>query len=360
MGIKNWIKKVPFFLELDYFRRKVRDLPLFDFMVEPLAQVLEEWPRSLILDTTNQCNAKCVWCPNPDLEDMGTMKMDLYRRIIDDYASVGGIVHFGTFGEPLMDKTLSEKIKYARQKSSIKKVNILTNAFFLNEKTIPVLIEHSVGVDISLDELEKDTFENVKKMSYDVTRRGILGLLEANDRASNPVPVNLRIKTLMTREAALANEFFKILSGHNCTISLTPVNDNIISNWAGKFDKVGFFEKYLPSSGGNGSKYTHKRFNSTNTSPCTQLWQWMIVYWNGEVVLCCADMFSRSTVGNLREKSIKQVWNGEVLVELRKKMIARKRFEIPLCQNCDIHLSWHNLRSYYDKRGELQQDRSFI
>jgi radical SAM protein with 4Fe4S-binding SPASM domain len=349
--IKGWVKKIPFFQEMDYLRRKIYDSPLFDFSVRELARELEEWPPALLLDVTNRCNAKCVWCPNPELTDLGAMKMDLYRKIIDDYAVRGGVVHFGTFGEPLMDKTFKEKIEYLQKFPTIKRVEVLTNAFFMNEKIIPTLLENSVAVDISLDELDKETFEDVKKMSYDVVRKNIIDLLKANDRLACPVPVNFRIKTLKTMAETLDHEFFKTIEAHQCTIALTPIDNNIISNWAGRFDKDGFLKSYGMDSG-KSVRFNHKRFNLTNTAPCTQLWKWMVVYWDGSVVLCCADMFSTAPVGNLREDSIRDVWGGTVLTELRKKMIARKRFEIPICQNCDIHLSWQHLKNDYDANGE--------
>ena len=347
--LKSWIRRAPFFWETDYLRRKIRDSRGFDFAVRDLANSLELWPQALLLDVTNRCNAKCVWCPNPDLTDLGAMSMDLYKKIIDDYARHGGVVHFGTFGEPLMDKTFAEKLRYLKQYRSIHRVQVLTNAFFMNQRLIPVLLDHGVAVDISLDELDKATFEEVKKMSYDVVRKNILDLLEANDLRDDPVPVHFRIKTLRSMEETLEHELFQAIEAHRCTIQLTPITDNIISNWAGRFDNQEFFQSYGIETGG--SRFNHKRFNLTNTAPCTQLWKWMVVYWDGSVVMCCADMFATSSLGNLTEDSIAEVWRGTQMTALRQQMVARKRFEIPLCENCDIHLSWHHLKDHYGPEG---------
>ena len=357
--LKTWIKKIPFFPAMDYFRRKVYDSPLFDSSVRRLAKTLEEWPGALLIDITNRCNAKCVWCPNPDLTHVGTMDMDVYRKIIDDYGSRGGVVTFGTFGEPLMDKHMKERIEYLKRYPKIHKVEVLTNGFFLNDKIVPLLIEHGVGVDISLDELDKQTFEDVKKMSFDVVRDNIVNFLEMNSKAAQPVPVNIRIKTLKTVEETLEQELFKIIASHDCSVVLNSIDDNIISNWAGKLDKEAFVKEYEISSP-NKTRYTHKRFNQTNIAPCTQLWKWMVVYWDGSVVLCCADMFSRSIVGDLKSNSITEIWNGPDLKKLRGQMVNRKRFEVPICQDCDIHLSWHNLTEYYDSSGKFLPDRKFI
>jgi radical SAM protein with 4Fe4S-binding SPASM domain len=357
-SVKGLVKRLPFFPALDFYRRKLYDSPLFDFTVQPLAEKLADWPRVLLIDNTNSCNAKCVWCPNPDLTNLGVMKMDLYKKIIDDYATRGGRIRFGTFGEPLLDKTLGEKILYAKSKPTIADVEVLTNAYFLNEKIVPVLLEQRVGVEVSLDELDKKTFEDVKKMSYDVVRKNIVAFLEANERLSNPVPVNFRIKTLKTAVEAQQHEFFKELLRHRCTLELTPINDDIITNWAGKFDKNSFFDEYATAP--TADPFNYKQYNLANTAPCVQLWKWLVIYWDGSVVLCCVDMFATTQLGNLRDKSIGEIWSGPELTGLRRSMADRRRFDTPLCRNCDIHLSWHNLKEYYDADGNLHPHLRFI
>ena len=357
--LKNWVKKVPFFSAMDYFRRKVYDAQFFDGSVRSLANVLEEWPGALLIDITNRCNAKCVWCPNPDLTNVGAMDMDVYRKIIDDYGSRGGVLTFGTFGEPLMDKHMKERIEYLKCYPKIHKIEILTNGFFLNENIVPTILENGVGVDISLDELDRQTFEDVKKMSFDIVRDNIVNFLKANSEATTPVPVNIRIKTMKTVEETLEQELFKVITSYDCSVVLNSIDDNIISNWAGKLDKESFVKEYEISTN-NKTQFTHKRFNQTNIAPCVQLWKWMVVYWDGSVVLCCADMFSQAIVGDLKSNSIAEVWNGSQMKGHRDQMINRKRFEVAICQDCDIHLSWHNLNEYYDKNGSFRRDRKFI
>ena len=357
--LKNWVKRVPFFSAMDFFRRKVYESQFFDGSVRDLANTLEEWPGALLIDITNRCNAKCVWCPNPDLTNVGAMDMDVYCKIIDDYGSRGGVLTFGTFGEPLMDKHIKKRIEYLKRYPKIHKIEILTNGFFLNENIVPTIIENGVGVDISLDELDKKTFEDVKKLNFDIVRDNIVNFLKTNSEAITPVPVNIRIKTMKTVKETLEQELFKVITSFDCSVVLNSIDDNIISNWAGKLDKESFIKEYEISTN-NKTQFTHKRFNQTNIAPCTQLWKWMVVYWDGSVVLCCADMFSQAIVGDLKSNSIAEVWNGPQMKGHRDQMINRKRFEVPICQDCDIHLSWHNLNEYYEKNGSFRRDRKFI
>jgi radical SAM protein with 4Fe4S-binding SPASM domain len=287
------------------------------------------------------------------------MDMSVYRKIIDDYGPRGGVLTFGTFGEPLMDKHIKARIEYLQRYPKIHKIELLTNAFFLNENIIPVILDNGVGVDISLDELDKKTFEDVKKMSFDVVRNNIVTFLEMNSQAKQSVPVNIRIKTMKTVEETMNQELFKIITSYDCSVVMNTIDDNIISNWAGKLDKESFFQEHEISKTSK-TQFTHKRFNQTNIAPCTQLWKWMVVYWDGSVVLCCADMFSQTIVGDLKSDSISEIWNGPNMKSYRNQMVGRKRFEVPLCHDCDIHLSWHNLKEYYDKDGTFRRDRKFI
>ena len=89
-------------------------------------------------------------------------------------------------------------------------------------------------------------------MSFDIVRDNIVNFLEANSKAMNPVPVNIRIKTMKTVEETLEQELFKIISSHDCSVVLNSIDDNIISNWAGKLDKEAFIKEYkIPSTNEN-------------------------------------------------------------------------------------------------------------
>ena len=140
------------------------------------------------------------------------MDMDVYRKIIDDFGSRGGVVTFGTFGEPLMDKYVQERIEYLKRYPKIQKAEVLTNGFFLNEKIVPTLLEHGVGVDISLDELDKQTFEDVKKMSFDVVRDNIVDFLEANSKMVKPVAVNIHA---VSPELKMGTSSARAVEGNN-------------------------------------------------------------------------------------------------------------------------------------------------
>jgi MoaA/NifB/PqqE/SkfB family radical SAM enzyme len=139
------IKRSSFFIFINNIRRTIYESAFFDFLVLPQATLLEKFPGALIIDNTNLCNAKCSWCPNDKIPaEKGIMSAELFEKIIEDYAKVGGIVRFGTFGEPLLDPVFLKKIDFIRKFPSIYKLELITNGFALNEKIAQKLIDQKV------------------------------------------------------------------------------------------------------------------------------------------------------------------------------------------------------------------------
>ena len=75
-------------------------------------------PEIVQIESTNICNAKCVFCPRDEMHRrQGVMDFDLYRKVVDECAALG-ITHVRVhnYGEPFLDKQLVEKVRYAKSK----------------------------------------------------------------------------------------------------------------------------------------------------------------------------------------------------------------------------------------------------
>ena len=74
------------------------------------------WPDIVQIESTNLCNAKCVFCPRDEMHRrQGVMDFDLFRKVVDECAALG-ITHVRVhnYGEPFLDKQLVEKVRYAK------------------------------------------------------------------------------------------------------------------------------------------------------------------------------------------------------------------------------------------------------
>tara|TARA_B100000959_G_C14955375_1_gene613482 strand:+ start:692 stop:1786 length:1095 start_codon:yes stop_codon:yes gene_type:complete len=353
------IKRSSWFISLNNFRRLFYESVLFDFLVQPQAELLEKFPGALVIDNTNLCNAKCSWCPNDTIPgDKGIMDKELFQSIVKDYSQFGGIVRFGTFGEPLLDPEFINKVDYVRKFPSIYKMELITNGLALNEKIADKLIECKVDTEISLDELDKEIFEEIKGVSFDKTWENIVKLLNKNDIAERPIEINIRIKTSTNEESIRNNPLFKELLHVNCTVELNPISAmDSLSNWGGKFDK----NAYLSNNNNLSLHRTYKNYNFKNQAPCHQLWKWMVINWDGRVVLCCTDIYTNVVLGDLKKEKIEEVWQGPVFSKARKEFKSRNGRKNGICKSCDLHLGWQYLKLYYNQsNSRIRDGKRFI
>ena len=92
------------------------------------------WPDIVQIESTNLCNAKCVFCPRDEMHRrQGVMDFELYRKVVDECAALG-ITHVRehNYGEPFLDKQLVEKVRYAKSKG-IKEVGMISNGSLISE-----------------------------------------------------------------------------------------------------------------------------------------------------------------------------------------------------------------------------------
>ena len=72
--------------------------------------------------------------------------------------------------------------------------------------------------------------------------------------------------------------------------------------------------------------------NSFNNS-CLRLWMNPVITWDGKVVPCCFDKDAEHIMGDLNEKSFREIWHGEKFKAFRSSVL-KGRQKIEICRNC--------------------------
>jgi len=108
--------------------------------------------RRISLHVTNKCNFNCIYCN----EKHNSKELDFqqYKKIIDEYAEMGGGVLHITGGEPSLVTYIDKAIEYAYNKQNIV-VNMNTNCFKLIKDSSYSKISR---LKISFDTADKDKF----------------------------------------------------------------------------------------------------------------------------------------------------------------------------------------------------------
>src|SRR5262245_50376952 len=111
---------------------------------------MAEFPRRISIQTQAGCNAKCVFCPSPDVTGklpMGTMDWELFEKIVDECAEheMERINPFGQ-NEPLLDRRIADRVAYIKRKCGDRVTTlIISNGARLTEKLMEDFID--AGLD---------------------------------------------------------------------------------------------------------------------------------------------------------------------------------------------------------------------
>ena len=62
-----------------------------------------------------------------------------------------------------------------------------------------------------------------------------------------------------------------------------------------------------------------------------------MVAWDGKVMMCCGDWFRKNVVGDVTKQTLKEIWNGAILSQLRELHKQNKLDVMPACRTCNLH-----------------------
>jgi radical SAM protein with 4Fe4S-binding SPASM domain len=265
-------------------------------------------PDIVQIESTNLCNAKCVFCPRDEMHRrQGVMDLDLFKKIVDECAALG-ITHVRVhnYGEPFLDKQLVEKVRYAKEKG-IAEVGMISNGSLITEPIARGMIEAGLdAINISVDAAGKDVFERTRvNLDYDTVIGNIRTLARLRQESGRTHP---KLILSFVRQGNTADE------------------QAFIDEWSQVADKVHITD--LHNWAGTLNTESDVRY------PCYRVWLTFTVLWDGRVSLCCADFDGRHVLGDLRTSTIAQIWNSPAYRAVRRQHLESGGPEI--CRSCDL------------------------
>ena len=278
-------------------------------------------PFYINVEPTNACNLKCHTCSIDGTRKRGFMDLDLFRKIIDQ-ASESGVYEVALFlaGEPLLHKDLPYMVEYIVSKGL--ESWLVTNATLLTREKSEALLD--AGLDnmwISFDGDNKEDYEMMRVgANYEEVIDNVKTFLQLKKerRMTKPTISLQMLKLLGNPKQDIDPKFIAQFDG-------LPIDGFFARNphdWRGEKGEINLVRQ--------GRKYFR----------CDFFWSALSIAWNGRVLGCSADLNGSATLGDLKNQSIMEVWNGPKLREYRR-MLRDKRFQdAPLCANCNS--LWHS------------------
>jgi radical SAM protein with 4Fe4S-binding SPASM domain len=272
-----------------------------------------ERPRYIQLETVTRCNASCPFCPQNEL-DRGVPRMpdEIWQKVVADTRGWGMTYRPFLTNEPFVDVRQAEITRHIKENDPTAKVEYNTNGELMTEKTARAILE--AGVDIirfSIDGLSRET--------YEPSRVGV-----SFDRVYERVPAFLKI----WREEG--HEEKGVFTEVRCIE--VPENrhelDDYRAFWSPLCSGVVVTQLYQ-------WPWTGQRPEDVVARPCLKVLDELFVYADGNVTMCCWDVHERAVIGNVREQTIEEIWNGYAVTQLRNLLDDGRRDLIHLCSRCN-------------------------
>ena len=288
----------------------------YRYEIFPQTKTIDNFPPYLQIEPTSICNYRCVFCfetdetfTNKKNGHMGQMKLDLFKKVIDQAEGNIEFISVASRGEPLACPDIVKMLEYTIGKFLNLKLN--TNASLLDEKKCHAILSG-----------------------------GVKTIVFSADAATEPLYSQLRVNGSLSKVLKNIENFKKIKETkypNNPIISrISGVKFNNEQNfnsmekvWGDLVDQVAFVN-YNPWEN------SYNKAPNNIIDPCSDLWRRMFVWWDGKINPCDVDYKSHLSVGNFYKNNIQELWNSEKYGLLRETHLNKKRQKISPCSSCVV------------------------
>jgi MoaA/NifB/PqqE/SkfB family radical SAM enzyme len=274
-------------------------------------------PYQYFIDIINICNLRCPQCPNGQGilgRPPGLMTRDQYRQIIDEIAPYAYRVELYNWGEPLLHPEVVDFIRYARQRRII--VGISSNLHRLDARLSRELIESGLNrLLVSIDGVTQETYQKYRRGgNLELVLGNLHRFIELRKTFNRKEPF-ITWRFLVSRfnqgEIEAARKMARALGVNRFVTS--PLYLNTLESDSAR--------EWIPSDPGH-TVYGNALVNRWH---CHDLWETLVVNWDGGVSPCCWIHRATHDLGNVLVQPFPSVWNSSFFQSARRAVAGRKK-----------------------------------
>lgn len=330
----NWHDSINLFSKLTLRRTFNATKVLCSYYISKWTKRPVQWgyPISISFEPTTSCNLRCPECPSglrAFTRPTGMLQKDFFRETIDQLAPELLYLVFYFQGEPYLNPSFLDMVKYASDKGIYTATS--TNAHYLNENNARKTVES--GLDrliISIDGTTQETYQSYRvggklEKVLEGARNIVKWKKELNSKKPFVFFQFLVVKhnehqiediKQLAKEIGVDEVRFKtaqVYDYENDPNNLIPVNEK--------------YSRYKKNSKGE------YEFKNSLSNQCWRLWHATVISWDGLVVPCCFDKDAQHPLGDLKGKKFKEIWHNEQYINFRKQLLQSRK-NIDICANC--------------------------
>jgi organic radical activating enzyme len=281
--------------------------------IYPRFHLAGKYPDHVDLELSAACNMKCPMCyTTTDAFKQGVphknMDFDLFKRVVDELAANGVFsIRLSWRGEPTLNKHFLDCVRYARKKG-IREIDSLTNALKLTPEMFEELVDLQLDwLTISFDGTG-ETYEEIRfPAKYDEMVAKIRRFHEIKKEKKSVKPV-VRIQGVWPAIEKDPDRYFD---------TFEPIVDEVSTNT---------LLDYL---------HNDREISYIKNFTCPVPFQRLVVGSDGRAFMCINDELGRQPIGDLRLQSVRDVWHGKPMTEVRSTHVACKGYDTYApCKDC--------------------------
>lgn len=286
-------------------------------------------PFIVFVDPASACNFKCTFCPTGHRDMIaetgrfqGAMKYEVFQKIIDDLGEFEKpikVLRMYKDGEPFLNKRLADMIAYARKSGFCDYIDTTTNGTFLTPERMGPVIEAGLDkINISVDGMTQEQYLRFTgfKFDFDAFVTNVKWLYGNKGDLEIAIKIPGELITDAQRQ-----EFFDTFGDHCDRIFI----ENFAPCWP-EFD----IEKHTGVKIEKG--IYQQEIGSTDT--CPYIFYGYSVNADGLVSSCFLDWGRKLVIGDVRQQSMKDIWNSDRMNALRLQHLEGRRCENGVCGKC--------------------------
>ncbi|MFQ5872442.1 MAG: radical SAM/SPASM domain-containing protein [Dehalococcoidia bacterium] len=305
------------------------------------------YPYEWETDTTNICQLKCPLC-HTGLDNIrrlkGVMHFDTFRKTIDEIKDYVIWLSLYSWGEPLINKQIPKFISYAHQAKIATLISSNLSLPLTPEKVEAIVRSGLDVLIISMDGITQEVYEKYRV-------KGKLSLVLENIRLFVQKKKELGYKTpyLEWQFIVMKQNEHQMPEARRLARELGV--DKIV------FKRVDFphgmgngelTRKWVPvnTAGFRRDDLLDKPYNE-KSGKCWRLWRSAVVNWDGGYAPCCYLTDAKDDFGNVKEDSVKTIWNNAHYRTARTLFRNGNRPEVGVgCLTCEVYLESPNGRKH--------------
>ncbi|MFH1868413.1 MAG: SPASM domain-containing protein [Candidatus Omnitrophota bacterium] len=305
--------------------------------------------KVLEIETTSYCPAGCIMCPKKYnfKRQPGHMPIGLFKKIIkqlepeDQIDNHGGrpIIRLVHYGEPCLYPNFYDSIKICKDQGLYTMVSS-TASLFTRDRMREAIGSGLDQVWMMVDGMDEDTSTRIRGPAapFNKSVENIHAFIDMKRALGVSHPI---INVIMIRQPANAHQW-KEFTNYWSTVKGVGPQLAYFSNFGGDVPEINNILRELQAT--DGQPQEDKRVSACNRYRCFYPWHSVSILNDGRVVPCCRDLNGSYILGDLNEKSLKQIWNDEPIRKLRNEFINRGTANL-LCRTCneannEIGLPW--------------------